>query len=77
MENLPLLVPLVIFVPALGAFINFFFGAKLEEKWSGYIGCFASILSFIVSLLLADLCNWHKWRGGGGQSALCRRLAAD
>jgi len=52
MENLPLLVPLVILVPALGAFINFFFGAKLEEKWSGYIGCFASILSFIVSLLL-------------------------
>ncbi len=52
MENLPLLVPLVILVPALGAFINFFFGAKLEEKWSGYIGCFASILSFLVSLLL-------------------------
>ena len=52
MENLPLLVPLVILVPALGAFINFFFGAKFEEKWSGYIGCFASILSFIVSLLL-------------------------
>ncbi|MCY3834452.1 MAG: proton-conducting transporter membrane subunit [Chloroflexi bacterium] len=52
MENLPLLVPLVILVPALGALINFFFGAKLEEKWSGYIGCFASILSFIISLLL-------------------------
>ena len=52
MENLPLLVPLVILVPALGAFINFFFGAKLEERWSGYIGCFASILSFLVSLLL-------------------------
>ena len=52
MENLPLLVPLVILAPALGAFINFFFGAKLEEKWSGYIGCFASILSFLVSLLL-------------------------
>ena len=52
MENLPLLVPLVILVPALGAFINFFFGAKLEEKWSGYIGCFASILSFIISSLL-------------------------
>ncbi len=52
MENLPLLVPLVILVPALGAFVNFFFGAKLEEKWSGYIGCFASILSFIFALLL-------------------------
>ena len=52
MENLPLLVPLVIFAPALGAIINFFFGAKFEEKWAGYIGCFASIFSFIVSLLL-------------------------
>lgn len=52
MENLPLLVPLVIFAPALGAVINFFFGAKFEEKWAGYIGCFASIFSFIISLLL-------------------------
>ncbi len=52
MENLPLLVPLVILAPALGAFVNFFFGAKLEEKWSGYIGCFASIFAFLVSLLL-------------------------
>ncbi len=52
MENLPLLVPLVIFVPALGAIINFFFGMRLGEKWSGYIGCFASLLAFVVSLLL-------------------------
>ena len=52
MENLPLLVPLVIFVPALGAAINFFFGARLQEKWSGYIGCFASLFAFVVSLLL-------------------------
>ena len=52
MDNLPLLVPLVIFAPALGAIINFFFGARLEEKWAGYIGCFASIFAFIISLLL-------------------------
>ena len=52
MENLPLLVPLVIFVPALGAFINFIFGAKLEEKLAGYIGCFASLFAFVISLLL-------------------------
>ena len=52
MENLPLLVPLVIFAPALGAIINFFFGARLGEKWSGAIGCFASIFAFIISLLL-------------------------
>jgi NADH-quinone oxidoreductase subunit L len=52
MENLPLLVPLVILVPAIGAFINFFVGVKLEEKWSGYIGSFASIFAFLISLLL-------------------------
>ncbi len=52
MQNLPLLVPLVIFVPALGAFINFFFGARLGEKWAGYVGCFASIFAFVVSLFL-------------------------
>ncbi len=52
MENLPLLVPLVILTPALGAIVNFFVGAKLGEKWSGYIGCFASIFAFIISLLL-------------------------
>ncbi|MDE2818189.1 MAG: proton-conducting transporter membrane subunit [Chloroflexota bacterium] len=52
MENLPLLVPLVILAPALGAIVNFFAGAKLGEKWSGYIGCFASIFAFIISLLL-------------------------
>lgn len=52
MENLPLLVPLVILAPALGAIVNFFVGAKLGEKWSGYIGCFASIFAFIISLLL-------------------------
>lgn len=52
MENLPLLVPLVILVPSIGAFINFFVGAKLEEKWSGYLGSFASIFAFIISLVL-------------------------
>lgn len=52
MENLPLLVPLVILIPSIGAFINFFLGAKIGEKWSGYIGSAAAILSFIISLLL-------------------------
>ncbi len=52
MENLPLLVPLVIFAPAIGAAVNFFYGARLGEKWSGYIGCFASLFAFAISLLL-------------------------
>ena len=62
MENFPLLVPLVIFVPALGAIINFFFGARLGEKWSGYFGCLASILAFIVSLFLL---SWVSGTNGG------------
>ena len=52
MENIALLVPLVILAPALGAIVNFFAGSKLEEKWSGYIGCFASLFAFIISLFL-------------------------
>jgi len=52
MENLPLLVPLVILVPSIGAFINFFLGAKIGEKWAGYIGSFAAIFSFLISLVL-------------------------
>ena len=55
MENLPLLVPLVILIPALGAIINFFFGMKLGEKWSGFIGCFAALLAFVVSLAAPHL----------------------
>ena len=61
MENIPLLVPLVILVPSIGAFINFFLGVKLGEKWSGYIGCFASIFAFVVSLLLL---TWVTGTGG-------------
>ena len=52
MENLPLLVPLVILAPSVGAIVNFFAGMKLGEKWSGYVGCFASLFAFVISLLL-------------------------
>ena len=65
MENLPLLVPLVILAPSLGAIVNFFVGAKLGEKWSGYIGCAASIFAFIISLLLLTYVT-----GSGGSAAV-------
>lgn len=65
MENLPLLVPLVVLVPAIGAFINFFVGAKLNEKWSGYIGSFASIFAFLISLVLLSFVS-----GTNGGSAV-------
>ena len=52
MENIPLLVPLVILAPSIGAIVNFFAGMKLGEKWSGFVGCFASLFAFVISLTL-------------------------
>jgi NADH-quinone oxidoreductase subunit L len=52
MEHYPQLVPLMILIPAVGAFINFFWGGHLGEKWSSRIGIVASSLTFIVALLL-------------------------
>jgi NADH:ubiquinone oxidoreductase subunit 5 (subunit L)/multisubunit Na+/H+ antiporter MnhA subunit len=50
MENLALIAPLIILFPAIGAFINFFWGAKLGEGTSAIIGSTASALSFFVAL---------------------------
>lgn len=53
MENLPQIVSLVILVPAIGSLINFFAGGRwLDERWSGYIGTAASLIAFVVSLVL-------------------------
>ncbi len=52
MENLPQLVPLIIFIPALGAIINYFWGARLDERWSSGIAIFAAVSSFVVAVLL-------------------------
>ena len=52
METYPQLVPLMILIPAIGAFINFFWGGRLGEKWSSRIGITASALTFIVALFL-------------------------
>ena len=46
------IVPLIILIPALGSFINIFWGSRLEEKQSALIGIFASTGAFIVALLL-------------------------
>ncbi len=51
-ETYPQLVPLLIIIPAIGAFINMFWGAKLGERVSGYVGIAASLLSFIISVLI-------------------------
>lgn len=60
MESYPLLIPLAILIPALGAFINIFWGAKLTERVSGLVGIVAALLSLGVSLLIfAYLNNSH------------------
>jgi NADH:ubiquinone oxidoreductase subunit 5 (subunit L)/multisubunit Na+/H+ antiporter MnhA subunit len=52
MEYYPQLVPLIILIPSIGAFINIFLGAKLGEKWVGTIATVASALAFGVAVLL-------------------------
>ena len=52
MEYYPQLVPLIILIPAVGAFINIFWGARLGEKWVGTIATVASALGFVVAVLL-------------------------
>ncbi len=52
MESLPLLVPLVVLIPAVGALINYFWGGRLDERWSSLVGIVAALLSFVVSLVL-------------------------
>ncbi len=52
MQSFAQLAPLIILFPAVGAFINFFWGAKLPERFSAYIGIFASSMTFVIALLL-------------------------
>jgi NADH-quinone oxidoreductase subunit L len=51
-ESYPQLVSLVILFPAIGAFINLFWGAKLTEKGISAIATIASSLAFVVAMLL-------------------------
>ncbi|HLV35874.1 MAG TPA: proton-conducting transporter membrane subunit, partial [Spirillospora sp.] len=65
MESYAQLVPLMILIPAIGAFINFFWGAKLGEAWSSRIAITASALTFVVALLLFSYLNYSH-----GQAAI-------
>jgi NADH-quinone oxidoreductase subunit L len=51
MENYPQLIPLIILFPAVGAFINIFWGSRLGEQWSGWIGTLFAALTFVIALL--------------------------
>ncbi len=57
MENYPQLVPLMILIPAIGAFINFIWGARLGERWAGRIAIVASSLTFVIAVLLLTYLN--------------------
>lgn len=46
------IVPLIILIPALGTFINIFWGSKMSERQSALVGILASTGAFIVALLL-------------------------
>lgn len=63
METYAQLIPLIILIPAIGAFINMFLGGKLGEKLSGYIGIGAALLSFVVAILIFLYVN--NAHGGG------------
>ncbi|GAB4519627.1 MAG: hypothetical protein OHK0046_28780 [Anaerolineae bacterium] len=52
MGNLAQLAPLVILIPAVGAFINYFWGMRMGERASAIVGTTASALSFVIALLL-------------------------
>ncbi len=52
MENYPQLVPLIILIPAVGAFINLMWGARIAERGVALIGTFASAFAFLIAVLL-------------------------
>ena len=57
MQNLALIAPLIILFPAVGAFINFVWGPKLNERASAIIGSVASGATFLVALGLFSFLN--------------------
>jgi len=52
MQSIPQIIPLVILAPAIGAFINYFWGAKMGERAAAYLAVGASVLTFIFSVLI-------------------------
>lgn len=50
MATLAQIAPFIILFPAVGAFINFFWGMKMGERASALLGIIASSLTFVVAL---------------------------
>jgi NADH-quinone oxidoreductase subunit L len=57
METFPLLVPLLIVIPAFGTFVNFFWGAKMGERSAAYVAVAASLFTFIIAVLIYSYLN--------------------
>ncbi|MBK9121964.1 MAG: hypothetical protein IPM16_02435 [Chloroflexi bacterium] len=62
MQSLALIAPLIILLPSLGTFINFFWGPKLNERWSSLIGITASASTFVVWLVLFAYLNGNYYQ---------------
>ncbi len=62
MQNLALIAPLIILLPSVGAFINFFWGPKLNERASSLVGIVASGATFFVWLVLFSYLNGNYYQ---------------
>jgi NADH-quinone oxidoreductase subunit L len=62
MQNLAYLAPLMILFPSIGAFINFFWGNRLGERYSAIIGTVAAGLTFPVALALLSYLNANSFQ---------------
>lgn len=62
-DSYPQLIPLVILIPAIGAFINIFWGKRLTERVSGWVGITAALLSFVISWFIVS--HVHAAHGVG------------
>lgn len=61
MEQFPQFVPLIILIPALGALINYFWGAKLG-KGSAILATSAAVLAFGVALLQLSYLSGNNYQ---------------
>lgn len=63
MESYAQLVSLIVLIPAVGAIINIFWGAKLGEKASATLATAASALAFAIAVLLLFFLQGNHYQG--------------
>jgi NADH-quinone oxidoreductase subunit L len=62
MQNLALIAPLIILLPTLGTIINFFWGPRLNERFSSLIGIVAAGSTFVITLVLFSSLNSNYYQ---------------